>query len=126
MQGGRLDRRIDIERKTVTQSPSGQPIETWSKIVARRAASVSPLRGDERFAADQYIARQQVEFRIRYSSTVADISPLDRIIYPPDEDSPADSPVATDVQIYDIMEVSEIGRREGLRILAARRVEDVE
>lgn len=124
MQGGRLDRRIDIERKTLTTASSGQPVETWSKIVARRAASVTPVRADERFSAEQFVAKQQVEFRIRYSSTVADVNPLDRIIYPPDADSPADSPVAEQSQIFDIIEVSEIGRREGLKIIAARRAED--
>ena len=120
MQGGRLDRRIDIERKTVTQDEFGEEIVTWAKIVQRRAASVTPVRGEERFASDQFIAEQQVEFRIRYSSTVADVNPLDRIIYPASSD--ADSP-ELEPQIFDIIEVSEIGRREGLKIVAARRAE---
>lgn len=123
MQGGRLDRRIDIETFTATQLPSGQQVESWSKLVSRRAASVTPVGGGERFTADQFVARQQVEFRIRYSSVVANVSPLDRIIYPASTD--AESP-SLEPQIYDIIEVSEIGRREGLRIIAARRSEDVE
>jgi hypothetical protein len=85
---------------------------------------VTPVRGDERFTAEQFVAKQQVEFRIRYSSTVADVNPLDRIIYPPDEGSPSDSPMAAESQIFDIIEVSQIGRREGLKIIAARRAED--
>lgn len=120
MRGGRLDRRIDIERKTVTQDEFGEEIETWTKIAERRAASVTPVRGEERFEAEQFIARQQVEFRVRWASSVSDVNPLDRIIYPASED--ADSP-GLNPQIYDIIEVSEIGRREGLKIIAARRPE---
>lgn len=113
-----LDRKIDIERKTVTSASSGQDVETWTKIVTRRSAAVRPLRGDERFTAEQFVASQQVEFLIRWSWDVADLSPLDRIVYPPTGDSPA-----IDEEIYDIIEVSEAGRREGLKIVAARRAE---
>lgn len=118
MQGGRLDRRIDIERKSVTQAPSGQPIETWSKIATRWAASVAPVSGDERFTSAQYVASEQVEFRIRYSSSVADVNPLDRILYPAESDSPPGEET-----IFNIISVIELGRREGLKIIAARRAE---
>ena len=67
------------------------------------------------------MAREQVEFRVRYGSSVTALSPLDRVIYPapvdPDEQAPPEH------DIYDIMAVHEIGRREGFRILAARRAE---
>lgn len=124
MQGGRLDRRIDVERRTITQDEFGQETETWAKLAERRAASVSPVQGDERFTAQQFVAKQQVEFRIRWANSVADVNPLDRIVYPLDaSESPAQPPA--EHQLYDIIEVSEIGRREGLRIIAARRAEVV-
>jgi head-tail adaptor len=121
MRAGRLDRRITIQRQTTTFSDSGASVETWSAISHRRPASRTPIRGDERFQAQQFVAREQVEFRVRYGSSVTGLSPLDRLVYPapadPDEQAPSDQ------DIYDIMAVHEIGRREGFRILAARRAE---
>lgn len=121
MRAGRLDRRIDIQRKTVTQDNAGQEVETWAALVSRRAASVGPLRGEERFSSEQFIAKEQVEFRVRYSQSIADLNPLDRVIYPALEGSPPLDP--SNSQIYDVMAVHEIGRREGLIIRAARRAE---
>ncbi|MBN8959082.1 MAG: phage head closure protein [Rhizobiales bacterium] len=120
MRAGRLDRKITIQRKTVTQSSSGAPIETWAAISHRRWASYRPVRGDERFGGEQWAASEQVEFSIRYSSDVADLSPLDRVIYPAPD---VDTPTPADNTIFDIMAVQEIGRREGLRLVAARRAE---
>jgi head-tail adaptor len=117
-----LDRLITIERFTATRDSYGEQTETWAAVDERRRASCSPLRGDERFTSDQFIARQQVAFVIRWSANVADLSPLDRIVYPPlsQESPPEEVPVE---QIYDIIDIQELGRREGLRILAARRAE---
>lgn len=117
MRAGQLDRMITLQRKTETYSPSGAPIEAWSDIAYRRHAKYRPVRGDERFGA-QYVAKEQVEFTIRYSPDVADISPLDRIVYPARQDT--NPPENT---IFDIMAVHELGRREGLRIMAARRTD---
>lgn len=120
MRGGRLDRKIDIQRKVSTPSESGEPNETWSKLVSNRRAGYRPLKGDERYQNAQVIAGDQVEFRIRYSASVASISPQDRIVYPAESnDSP---PVQNETSVvYDILAVSEIGRREGLAIVAQRR-----
>jgi SPP1 family predicted phage head-tail adaptor len=115
-----LDRKIDIERATITQTASGQQIETWEKLASVLSAAVTPVRGDERFTSAQFVAKQQVEFLIRWSLDVADVNPLDRIIYPASSD--ADSP-ELEPQIFDIIEVGEVGRREGLKIIAARRSE---
>ncbi len=121
MRAGRLDRRVTIQRKATSLSDSGAPIETWSAISHRRPASGTPIGGEERFQAQQFVAREQVEFRVRHGTSVSGLSPLDRVIYPapadPDEQAPPEH------SIYDIMEVHEIGRREGFRILAARRAE---
>lgn len=134
MIAGRLDRTISILRKRLALSPSGDQVESWEPIVISRAASIAPLSGDERFTSEQYVALEQAEFRIRWSAEVADINPLDRIVSPALrlselEGSPAG--IVTDDSIadrrqYDVMAVHELGRREGLRILAARRVDAVE
>ena len=123
MRAGRLDRLITIQRKTETYSSSGAPMDGWAVVgVTRRAASYRPLRGDERFSDPQRVADEQVEFSIRYSTDVAELSPLDRIIYPAlSGDSPGDVPATR--HIYDILAVPEIGRREGLRITAVRRAD---
>lgn len=115
MRAGPLDRRIRIERKTVAQDASGQEIETWNPI-STRFASVGPVRDSERFLADQFLARAQTQFEVRYGTDILDLNPLDRIIYPP---VAAPDPH----QIYDVLGVREIGRREGLRIIAQVRPE---
>lgn len=120
MRAGRLDRFITIQRKSDVISDGGGVTQTWTTIAARRAASYAPIRGDERFAAPERMAEQQVEFRIRYSSSVAGLSELDRLIYPAlAADSPEPEPDPK--SIYDIVTVFEIGRREGLQIIAMRR-----
>lgn len=124
MRSGRLDRRIDIQRAIMTQDASGQEVQTWETIVRRRAATVFPIRGDERFSAEQFVAKQQCDFQIRYSASLADLNPEDRILYPAQGDeSPTPAPEVH--TIFDIIEVSEIGRREGLKISAVRRSEIV-
>lgn len=120
MRAGPLDRLVTIQRKTLSESPSGEPIESWANIADRRPASMAPVRGEERFGGDQYVASEQIEFRIRYSSSLADLSPLDRVIYPAlDNEDPPANPVTR--RVHEVMAVHEIGRREGLRILTARR-----
>jgi head-tail adaptor len=112
-----LDRFISLETLTSIADPVGEPTNTWTAIDARRPASYRPINGTERFVSDQFVARQQAEFIIRWSIDVSLLSPLDRVIYPA-----GGSPIM-DEDIYDIMDVQEIGRQEGLRILAARRAE---
>ena len=126
MRAGILDRRITIQRKTLTASGSGEPIETWATIAGceRRAASAPlPVRAGENLALPGIIATDQVTFKIRYSSEVATLNAKDRIIYPAlDDGSPPAMPA--DAHIYDIIAVNELGRREGLSIIAQRRPDE--
>lgn len=116
LNSGQLDRLIAIERNTPTRDSHGQPIASWSRIGRKRWAKYRPMWGTERFADDQYIGQQQVEFTVRWAKDLASLGPLDRVVYP------ATSSPGTN-EIYDIMGVHEEGRREGLRILTARRAE---
>lgn len=118
MRAGRLDRLIDIQRKGQTQSESGDPVDAWTTIVARRPASYRPIRGDERYEAPQIVSSEQVEFRIRYSENVADLTPLDRIIYP--AMGLGDSAIPAN-RIFDVLALPEVGRQEGIAIIAQRR-----
>lgn len=118
MRAGRLDRQIAIQRLTRTLSESGDPVDAWANLSVR-PASVSPVSGDERFAGEQWVAKEQVEFRVRWADVISDLTPLDRVVYPASViDSP---PSLKDSNIYDIMATHELGRHEGLRIIAARR-----
>jgi SPP1 family predicted phage head-tail adaptor len=119
---GKLDRRIVIQHRTVTQSPSGEPIETWASLPAR-PASLDVLNGAERYASAQLVAKAQVVFTIRWAQAVADISPVDRIIYPASAvaNSPADF---AGNKVYDIFAVEPVGRNEALRLLATVRQDE--
>lgn len=115
---GDLDRLIDIQKATTTQDPSGQPIKNWATVAPHLKASYRPLAGGERYTNDQWVAFEQAEFVVRFQSALADINPASwRLIYPADSGSPA--------AVYSIMAALETegGRREGIRILAARRPE---
>lgn len=118
MRGGKLDQRIAIQTKTETQDPSGEIIETWTTL-SERPAAVDALRGEERFTADQLVAKAQFAFTIRWSQAVANISALDRIIWP--ASALNDSPNALDNKIYDIFATEPIGRHEGIKLLAVVR-----
>lgn len=91
----RYDEIITIQRKTDTQSGSGEPQEAWLSIAARRPAGMRPIKGQESDQANpQEVAGEDVEFRIRYSNDVADLTPLDRIIHPAlvVDEEPEDAP----------------------------------
>ena len=127
MQAGKLDRLITIQRATKTQGLDGHPSEAWTSIGAlRRPASMRPLRGDERFNDPQWVANEQIEFRVRYASGIADLEPKDRIIYPAITSAELNDSPQPDVEerrIHDIIAVHEIGRREGLQIITVRRTD---
>lgn len=125
MRAGPLDRLITIQRNTPTSGEDGQPSDSWATVgVLRRHASMRPVRGEERFMTPQFVALEQIEFRIRYSGAVANLNPLDRIIYPALTTAEVDDDAAiSGRRIHDVMVVHEIGRREGLLITTSRRVD---
>jgi SPP1 family predicted phage head-tail adaptor len=105
MRAGKMDRRIIIQRATVTQDDHGEPIETWATLDTVWAQYL-PGGGDERYSGQQVFAETQCRFRIRHR---AGIKPTDRVSYEGRE--------------YDILAVDPIGRREGLEIKAKARAE---
>lgn len=100
MRAGKLDRRIVLQAFTTTQDGYGEENESWSTF-ATVWAQVMPFTGRERFVADQVSGEADTRFRIRWRS---DIDVTQRIVY--------------DGDTYDIEGVIEIGRHEGLEILA--------
>lgn len=99
-----MDRRITIEQVTKSRDTFGEPIETWSDLVSMWA-QVRPLRAQEQFKTEQDIVFADTEFRIRYRP---DINHEMRVNY--------------DGNLYDIESIIELGRREGLRLIAKAQV----
>jgi head-tail adaptor len=127
VQSGRYDRLITIQRATMTQSASGEPVSTWVDIAARVPAQVTPTRGDERVSAAGRMADQEQTFVLRFLAIPAafrPLSPRDRILYPVDG-------LAADVQappadrVFDVVVVDEIGRQVDLKVRAVRRTDVV-
>jgi head-tail adaptor len=116
MRGGQLDKRIALQRKISTPSDSGQPVDIWT-TTAERWADKRPVAGVERYGGEQLEAREQVEFRLRWSTDIADLQAADRIIEPASD--AGNPPIRS---IYDVFAVLELGRHEGFRVLTARRV----
>lgn len=117
MRAGTLDRRVAVQRFTASSSPSGELIQTWATIGSVRSASMNQVSGVERYGTEQLEAREQVEFQLRWAADLADLRPLDRIVEPA-TDAVEPVPIRS---IFDIYAVLEIGRHDGLRVLAARR-----
>lgn len=103
MRSGELDRLITIEQATESTDAYGAPTLTWDPPANSWQvwAQVKPIRGQEYFAAQQVNARVDTTFRIRYRS---DITTKMRISY--------------GGEYYDIQSIIELGRREGLELMA--------
>lgn len=120
MRAGRLDRLVTIQRRAGTQDETGAIVGSWGTL-ATVPASYTPKSGAEAFKGEGFVARQMVEFRVRWDASFADLRPRDRLVYPGLEGSPEPEP--TEGTIFDIQDVTELGRNEGFVILASRRVE---
>jgi len=107
VRAGKLDRRLTIERKTVSYSDSGEPQETWSTL-AVVWAQARPDRGDERFAAKQLVGRAVTSFHLRHRADLA-LTVQDRLRY--------------DGLTWDILDLRGIGRGVGTEIDAAARAD---
>jgi len=119
LRAGKLDHLIVLQRKSNSYSPSGAPIEAWSNLASQRWSDVEPITGTERSAAQQWIAREQTKFTLRWSPELDDLSPLDRVVFPSDDSSLSPVPSRS---IYDIIAVHQPDRLVSIIIMAARRV----
>lgn len=108
LRAGDLDRMITIEQYALTRDADNQPIETWTAI-ATVAASWRRATANERLASAQVTAMVTDIFEIRWAPTVVEADPKCRLVY--------------DGRSYDLTEVTEIGRQEGLLIKASARAD---
>ncbi len=99
MRAGALDRRVTIERYTVTQDEYGEQIETWAPL-AIVSAQVVQQSGREFLAAEQVQAEVRVLFRTRW---IEGVQETDRVSYGD--------------RLHNIQEVKELGRRDGLELM---------
>ena len=107
---GQLDRRITIQRTTVTANEFNEPIETWTDH-ATVWAKRSDVSATESYRAQEVGAEITARFIIRRSSDVKDVNPRDRVSF--------------DGKLYNITRVSEpVGtRNHWLEIHAVARAE---
>lgn len=108
MRAGKLDRRVTLERFTTTTDSYNEPVKSWATL-AVRSASFEPVSDGERMRSSEVTATASARFQIRHSTVVADLNPKDRLIF--------------DGVTYQILNVKEIGRREGIEISAVARAD---
>jgi SPP1 family predicted phage head-tail adaptor len=109
MRFGTMDRRITIQRATLSANAYGERAETWGTLATVWAEVQYKVGGGESLQSDQVFSEQRVHFIIRYSSDVSSVKPSDRVSY--------------NGSSYQIEGVQEIGRGEGLRIVTTLRGE---
>jgi SPP1 family predicted phage head-tail adaptor len=109
LQAGKLDRRITIQRATLTYDDLNNPVETWADHTTVWGAKLDYV-GSENVAAHEVGAQMTTAFRIRWSNKVSDVNPKDRLSF--------------DSKTWNIENVKEIGRKEGLEISAIARTDD--
>ncbi|MDF1606958.1 phage head closure protein [Hoeflea sp. YIM 152468] len=104
---GKLDRRIVIERATVTYNALNEPVKTWAAY-ARIWAARKDVSDGEKLAGGQVGASLSSRFTVRSSSESRAIKPSDRVNH--------------DGGIWSIFGIKETadGRRRYLEITVAR------
>lgn len=106
---GGLDRRITIQRATVTYNEFNDPIETWGDLTTvwakRRDASAT-----ESYRAQEVGAQITTRFTIRWSTTVESVTPTDRISF--------------DGRLYNITAVRDVGRNQWREVDAVARADE--
>jgi len=105
---GKLDRRITLQRATITQDALNNDVHEWAPI-ATVWGSKRPANARERLSASEIGADLVMVFQIRWSFDVADLNPKDRLV--------------CDGRTFDILGVTEIDYRVGLDITAVARTD---
>lgn len=111
LDAGELDRRIVIERAALVEDDYGDLVEAFVPLQTVWA-SVRPSPGRERLQSAENAAAALLVIRIRHWSGVADVSPKDWIEYP-----------LGSGKRFNIVTVTEIGRREGLELAVTGRAD---
>lgn len=101
MKGGNLDRRITIQNKTEVIATNGQRTLTWATFLTVWSNPVEK-DGFEKTDNNNRSTTRMVSFRVRYNSTITNEM---RILW--------------GSEYYKIEDTKELGRQEGLIIVAS-------
>ena len=71
---------VELQRNAPTRNAMGEVLDSWTTF-ATRHASVKSLHGRERFSARQLVADADVRIRMRYDTTICDLTPKDRVVW---------------------------------------------
>lgn len=97
-----MDRRIELRHRSLaTQDANGENVPSWDEAYAEVWAKKEEISGREFYAAEQRQAENTVRFTIRYRS---DVLATDRL--------------TCEDRDYEVVQFSEVGRREALLIFA--------
>jgi len=101
---GQLDRFIELRHRVLAPAnTTGERPASWPTGYARVWADTHDTRGQKRFLAAQFSGEQLTEITMRYRE---DILETDRIYT-----------LEGITQVFEILQIAEIGRREGLDLL---------
>jgi len=100
-----LDKLVELRHRVLTKGANGEDIPSWPLAYARVWAEKADARGMKRFTAQTIQPEQMTEFRMRFRS---DVSTNDHLFV-----------VDTGAE-YEIQQVAEMGRNEGLDLLCRR------
>lgn len=118
MESGERDQTIVIQERPIADvvdssgAPTEEPPETaWTTLVASMPASKQHIRGDERLAASQlsspYDTRWEINYRADMDPDLLNVKKLRRVVHRG--------------KVHDIVDASQIGRREGIELLTLAR-----
>jgi SPP1 family predicted phage head-tail adaptor len=100
VQAGRLDRLVQLRHRVLTSDANtGEKVQSWPTAYVFVYANKRDVRGREYFSAQQLNSEITTTWTIRYRT---DVKVTDRLF--------------VDGVAYDIVSISEIGRREGLEL----------
>lgn len=100
-----FDRRVTIQENIPSLDGAGQTIENWMSVTTAWMG-IKPARGNEKFLAQQVVGKAVTTFRCRYVN-LDFITVKHRLVF--------------DGKNWDIHDVREVGRQEGLEIDASAR-----
>ena len=103
MRIGKLDRKITIQFRSISQNDYGEAVAAFSSSASVWAMLETKPRGKEKENNGIETSQQGVNFLIRFSSDVDDVTNGYRVLY--------------NSQYYDIESVQEVGRNLSLRLI---------
>lgn len=104
MNFGKMDRRVTIEKSTVTRNSKNEAVHSWSTLVQVWAMKIEQS-AKESWKSGTEQTQRKIIFIIRWRS---DVSANNRVVFEGD--------------VYDIIqEPREIGRKKGLELECVRR-----